>query len=350
MLKRLIFPSTLSLSMLMLTLLSTCPFLSGCTPRIYKPGPYVLNGGQILENRYVTSDGIELPLRQWLPEHSKASAVLIALHGFNDYSHFLQQPGDFFRQQGIISYAYDQRGFGGSPHRGLWSGVDAYVQDLDLFVRLIRNKHPGLPVYLLGESMGGAVIIATMARSLKTPVDGLILAAPAVWGRETMPWYQQTLLWALSHTMPWLTLTGKGVVKVTPSDNIEMLRALSRDPMVIKATRVEAMSGLADLMDIALHSAKQIEADTLVLYGDKDEIVPKQPTYRFLQDFLQTRQQRKRVAFYENGYHMLLRDRQAPILWNDIVAWIKSSSAPLPSGADKYAEQVLAAANGDDNS
>jgi acylglycerol lipase len=346
--KSLIFPSLLSLSMLMLAVISACT-LSACTPAIYKPGPHVTNG-QILENLYVTSDGINLPLRQWLPENNKASAVLIALHGFNDYSRFLQQPGDFFRQNGIISYAYDQRGFGGSPHRGLWSGVDAYVQDLDLFVRLIRDKHPGLPVYLLGESMGGAVVIATMTRSLKTPVDGLILAAPAVWGRETMPWYQQALLWALSHTMPWLTLTGKGIVKVTPSDNIEMLRELGRDPLVIKATRVEALYGLTNLMDAALHSAKEIQTDTLVLYGEKDEIVPKQPTLRFLQDLMQNRQYRKRVAFYENGYHMLLRDLQAPVLWKDIVAWIKSSAAPLPSGADKHAEQVLAAVRENGNS
>lgn len=349
MIKRLvIFPSMLSLFMLMLAVISTCT-LSACSPGIYKPGPNVTSG-QILENRYVTPDGIELPLRQWLPENNKASAVLIALHGFNDYSHFLQQPGDFFRQQGIASYAYDQRGFGGSPRRGLWSGIDAYVQDLDLFVRLIRDKHPGLPVYLLGESMGGAVIIATMSRSLKTPVDGLILAAPAVWGRETMPWYQQTLLWALSHTMPWLTLTGKGVVKVTPSDNIEMLRELGRDPLVIKSTRVEALYGLTNLMDAALHSAKEIQTDTLVLYGEKDDIIPKQPTLRFLQDFLQNRQQRKKVAFYQNGYHMLLRDLQAPVLWKDIVAWIKSSGEPLPSGADKHAEQVLAIASEDDSS
>ena len=320
----------------MLTMLA----LSACAPKIYRPGPD-LGAGQILEDRYVTADGISLPLRKWLPEHDKTSVVLIALHGFNDYSNFLQQPGDFFRQQGIAGYAYDQRGFGSSPQRGLWSGVDAYVQDLDLFVRLIREKHPGLPVYVLGESMGGAVAIVTMARSLKTPVNGLILAAPAVWGRKMMPWYQQMLLWTLSHTMPWLTVTGKGIVEVTPSDNIEMLRALGRDPLVIKDTRVETLSGLADLMDTALLSAGKIETDPLFLYGKKDEIIPKKPTYSFLRDVLQTRQRHKTVAIYKYGYHMLLRDLQAPVLWKDIVAWIKSSTAPLPSEADKRAGQLL---------
>ena len=313
--------------------------LSACAPATYKPGPFV-TVGRILDNRYVTPDGAELPLRQWVPKQNKAHAVLIALHGFNDYSRFLQQPGDFFSQQGIACYAYDQRGFGGSPKRGLWSGIEAYVQDLELFIHLIQLKHPGLPVYVLGESMGGAVVITAMSEAVKTQVAGLILVAPAVWARETMPWYQQSLLWTLSHTVPWLTLTGKQV-KVTPSDNIEMLKELGKDPLVIKETRVETIYGLTDLMDSAVQNAKHIDANTLILYGEKDEIIPKLPTYQFLKDVLQSRQQEKKVALYENGYHMLLRDLQAPVLWKDITAWIQSSSSPLPSGADKRAKALL---------
>jgi hypothetical protein len=58
------------------------------------------------------------------------------------------------------------------------------------------------------------------------------LAAPALWARDFMPWYQRWLLGILSHTVPWLTLTGESV-GVMASDNIEMLRALGRDPLVI---------------------------------------------------------------------------------------------------------------------
>ena len=313
--------------------------LQGCLPSSYKPGS-AITIGQLATHQYITPDGAFLPLKQWLPPPDKTISVLIAVHGFNDYSHFFQHPGDFFMQHGIASYAYDQRGFGGSPLRGLWSGIDAYAQDLILFVELVKHKHPGLPVYLLGESMGGAIIIAAMTQAKTPPVNGLILAAPAVWARTTMPWYQQGLLWTLAHTLPWLTLTGKGI-KVTPSDNIAMLRALGKDPLVIKKTRVEALYGLADLMDIAQQKANQINDKTLVLYGDKDEIIPRQPTYQFIQHFLQSQQQKKTVAFYKNGYHMLLRDLQAPVLWQDILAWIQSPLAPLPSGADKYARQTL---------
>jgi acylglycerol lipase len=47
------------------------------------------------------------------------------------------------------------------------------------------------------------------------------------------------------------------------------------------------------------------------------------------------------VAIYPQGYHMLLRDLQAPTAWKDIVAWINASPDKLPSGADDRARELL---------
>ncbi len=296
--------------------------------------------GQIVTNFFITTDGIKLPLKIWEPSEQQIDSVIIALHGFNDYSNFFQLPGTYFSQHNKISYAYDQRGFGKSPKQGLWAGVDTYISDLECFIQLVKNKHPSKPIYLLGESMGGAIVISTIARSTQLPVDGIILSAPAVWARHTMPWYQNTLLWTLAHTVPWISLAGSNL-GIKPSDNIEMLRALGRDPLIIKETRVESIYGLVNLMDDALSRANNISSNTLLLYGEKDEIIPMQPTQEFLKNMTTKGKNQYIIAFYENGYHMLLRDLQASVLWNDINAWISSSSSPLPSGADKRAEQLF---------
>lgn len=295
---------------------------------------------RLSETTFFTEDGASLPLRHWLPQ-SEPHAVLIALHGFNDYSNFFLQTGKYLSTMGIACFAYDQRGFGNAPKRGSWAGKSAYTDDLQVFVRLIKQHYPDRPVYLLGESMGGAIVITAMSQASMPQVAGIILSAPALWARETMPWYQTSLLWTLAHTMPRLALTGRGV-KVMPSDNIEMLKALGRDPLVIKATRVETIYGLSDLMDDAYNSATLFRANTLILYGEKDELIPKEPTYTFLQKFLDKDSAIKTVALYPHGYHMLLRDLQAPTAWKDIAAWINNNPAKLPSGADNRARQVLA--------
>jgi len=287
---------------------------------------------------FLTGDGVQLPVRTWMPAQGKPNAIVVALHGFNDYGNFFNEPGRFMSKAGIGCYAYDQRGFGSSPNRGLWAGTQTYADDLTQIVSLVKKRHPGLPVFLLGESMGGAVVIVTVTSNNAPDVDGIILVAPAVWGRLTMPWYQRSILWLTSHTVPWMTVTGESL-GIKPSDNIEMLQALSRDPLVIKETRIETIHGLVDLMDEALNQSREISFKTLVMYGEKDEIIPKKPTYKMLQNIIDT--DFWTVALYANGYHMLLRDLQARILWRDIVAWISNRDINLPSGADIRASSVL---------
>ncbi|MDA8429034.1 MAG: alpha/beta hydrolase [Geobacteraceae bacterium] len=118
----------------------------------------------------------------------------------------------------------------------------------------------------------------------------------------------------------------------TASDNLEMRRALFKDPHVIKNTRVDALYGLANLMDDALAQADKLQVPTLVQYGEKDQIIPKEPMLLMLGKMPST----TRKAFYKQGYHMLLRDlhREKPLI--DIASWISDHNKPLPYGAVNF--------------
>ncbi len=304
-------------------------------PNIHPAGP-AITAARLMGDAYITADNSRLPLKSWQPQESESKAVIIALHGFNDYGYFFNQPGNYLSQQKIISYAYDQRGFGDSPGRGLWAGIETYRDDLKTFIELVKQKHPELPVYLLGSSMGGAVVIATVGAYKQLPIAGSILVAPAIWNRASMPWYQNTLLWLLAHTTPWLTLTGSDL-DIQASDNIDMLIALGKDPLIIKETRVEAIKGLSDLMDHAYSLADRIKGKSLLLYGEKDQIIPKQPTFQFLKQLKNNTAHQSIIALYPEGYHMLLRDLNAKQIWQDIQSWISTDCDSLPSGADKRA-------------
>ncbi|HIJ45631.1 MAG TPA: alpha/beta hydrolase, partial [Rhodospirillaceae bacterium] len=315
----------------LLSILIVC----ACAPTVLPPGPAVTRPA-LEDGGFVAADGARLPVRAWMPRNGDPKAVIVALHGFNDYSNFFAEPGAFLAGQGLAAYAYDQRGFGEAPNRGLWPGSRAFVDDLKAVTAAVRGRHPGVPLYLLGESMGGAVIMVAMTDADAPDVDGVILAAPAVWGRTAMPWYQRAALFAASHTMPALRVTGQGL-KIKASDNNEMLRALGRDPLVIKETRIDAISGLTNLMDSALESAFAFDASALILIGERDEIIPSDPTRLLIRRLPRNGRHRYRLAFYANGYHMLLRDLQAETVWKDIAAWIADTAAPLPSAADKRA-------------
>jgi len=294
---------------------------------------------------FIAADGAPLPLRRWLPA-AAPRAVILALHGFNDYSNAFAGPGTTWAAAGIATYAYDQRGFGGAPERGRWAGARQLAGDAADAVRLLRQRHPGVPIYLLGESMGGAIaILAASGRSgaAVPKVDGVILVAPAVWGRATMSVFERVGLW-LADLLPTIEWSPNLLpVRISPSDNIAMLRALGADPLVIKRTRADTLNGLVDLMSAALNAAPWFDAPVLLLYGERDEIVPPAPMARFVAALPARARARERVALYPQGYHMLLRDLGAAAPIGDIAAWIGGSAAALPSGADADARRRLTA-------
>ncbi|MFQ5958598.1 MAG: alpha/beta hydrolase, partial [Alphaproteobacteria bacterium] len=305
--------------------------LAACAPHIEAAGPPVVApalGGDHLR----AADGARLPLRVW-PANPETRAVVIAVHGFNDYSNAFDTPARYWAARGIAIYAYDQRGFGATEHYGLWPGTETMVDDLATITDLVRAKHPGTPAYLLGESMGGAVVMALMARDDAPAIDGVVLVAPAVWGWRTMnPFYRATL-WLGAHIVPWATVTGRGL-GIRPSDNREMLVALSKDQLTIKKTRIDSLYGLVGLMDEAFVAAERITVPALVLYGEHDDLVPEEPTYRMLRRLSAPH----RVAVYAQGFHMLLRDLQADAVLADVAAWIADAAAPLPSGEERRGE------------
>jgi acylglycerol lipase len=311
-------------SLLRCVLLAITWFVAGCAPTIVPSGPPTVPP-TLAQEVFVAPDGLRLPLHVW-PANPKQRAVIVALHGFNDYGNFINDAAEYWSKHGITTYAYDQRGFGDAPHRGFWPGVDALTQDLAAAVNAAQTRHPGVPVFALGESMGGAVVMTAMTGPHPPDVSGVILAAPAVWARSTMPFYQRWALWIGVHTFPSSTLTGRGL-NILPSDNIPMLRALSRDPKVIKATRIDAIWGLANLMDAALDAAPEFRTPALILYGAKDELITEKPMKAMLNRLPEDAAERHIIIRYEQGYHMILRDLQAERVWRDIVDWIEARIA-----------------------
>jgi len=278
------------------------------------------------------SDGYVLPMKVW-PANGETTAVVLGLHGFNDYSNAFDTSANIFSEKLITSYAFDQRGFGATEQHGVWAGISVLQSDLMATVRLLCKRHTGSPIFLLGESMGGAVILSSAQQLQQTCVRGVILMAPAVWGWQSMPWWQTAPLRFLAHTLPEVTVSGDGL-DIHPSDNDEMLRALGRDPLIIKETRIDAIYGLTDLMQAALVNSGVLKIPALILYGEHDEIIPAESFCAMLAKLPASNSSQWRLAIYPNGYHMLSRDLQGEVVIRDVVTWIYNQKSGLPSGLE----------------
>jgi len=276
------------------------------------------------------SDGYVLPMKTWRST-GRPAAVVLALHGFNDYRNAFDALAQSFADDLVTTYAFDQRGFGETEQRGVWAGHTVMQSDLIAAVNLICEKHAGLPIFVLGESMGGAVILSAVQQLEQTCVQGVILSAPAVWGWQTMPWWQTVPLRLLAHTFPEHIVTADGL-DIHPSDNDDMLDALGRDPLIIKETRIDAIYGLTDLMEAALVNSSALKLPSLILYGEHDDIIPPTPFCEMSNNLPDRVTSHWRLMLYPNGYHMLSRDLQGEVVIQDMMAWIHNQRSWLPSG------------------
>ena len=299
------------------------PFLlNACaTPYVY---PLVQGKSvpQLHEDYALMNDGFRLPVRRW-GNPVDQQAIILAVHGLNDYGLGFQSTGEYLAGKGISLLSYDQRGCGETTGPGYWHGSQRMVDDSIIMLSLIRDQYPDKAIFLLGESMGGAVVLATLNET-GSKISGVVLIAPAIWSRITMPWYQRALLWFAAHTVPAKELTGEGL-DLMPSDNMDMLRALGRDPLVIKATRVDVLYGVTNLMDMTAEASSGFTQPSLILYGKHDQIVPRTPTCSWLQALPDAGSNKRVIIIYENGYHMLNRDLQAKKVLDDIADWIQKA-------------------------
>jgi esterase/lipase len=116
-----------------------------------------------------------------------------------------------------------------------------------------------------------------------------------------------------------LKINDTPVLNVEFSDNMEILKGLKDDPLVIKDIDIGSIHGVIDLMKTAVTNAPLIKEDALVLWGHHDDVIPQISVENFI-----SRLPKNKLTsiFYEKGYHMLLRDLQAQRVWDDILNWI----------------------------
>tara|TARA_Y100000052_G_scaffold27562_1_gene36428 strand:+ start:69869 stop:70759 length:891 start_codon:yes stop_codon:yes gene_type:complete len=279
--------------------------------------------------RFISFDGSELGLTVWgeeQPEH-----VIVGVHGMNDYANAFHMAAPYWAERGVRTYAYDQRGFGRSPGRGFWPNEDAMREDLRTAVQVAKDRHPDAQISVVGISMGGAVAMSLFGGENPPEVDRLILSGPGLRGWGAIPWYQALALRISTQVRPgWIVVPPKGIVKIEPSDNIEMLQRTWSDPLMQRDNRIDQVYGVVSVMESAHKAAPRLPERTLLLYGAKDIVIPEsgmKRTAKHLPDHVRT-------AYYQRGYHMLMRDLQAENVWKDVLAFLDDPATEFPSGAE----------------
>lgn len=280
------------------------------------------------EENYKDPQSYEFKKRVWqVNEHE--GAIIIAIHGYNDYSESFQIPATFLTKYKISTISFDLRGFGMNEDRGSWFPLSVHIDDVTFFVKEIRKNHPKKKIFLLGESMGGAIVASTVIKNKNLQINGVILVAPAIWNFSEMNPIKKIFLNVISTLLPNLKLDGGDFVKVTACNNIEVLKALAKDKYFIHKPNLKSLNGIVELMDESYKYTKeflnQLPYRTLIILPIKDEIVPRKPLTKLLNDKKDSIKNNITLAIFKNNYHMILRDLESETITKFLANWINNS-------------------------
>lgn len=130
------------------------------------------------EFELTAADGVRLFAQAWAPPAPRGAIVLV--HGLAEHGGRYAWLAGRAAQQGFALTAVDLRGHGRSPGERMWvERFDDYLLDVDALWAQAGTRFAGLPRFLMGHSMGGAIVLAWAAQR-RPAAAGVVLSSAAL--------------------------------------------------------------------------------------------------------------------------------------------------------------------------
>jgi len=266
---------------------------------------------------FMGASDTELFYQRWNPS-SRSRGVLVLVHGFGEHSGRYSYLVQWMLERDYTIYAFDLRGHGNSPgRRGHINGWHEFREDLRRFLRLVEAMESPSPLYLVGHSLGGLIVLECALRGL-LGLRGIIACAPAIGRPPVKPGLMQ-LAWVMS--MIWPTFSVK--VDIDPSKlsrDPEVVRAYKEDPLVHNraSARFGAQMELARSWTMA--HAREFPFPLLMLHGGADKLASAEASRVFYGRVIS---RDKELRIYRGGYHELHNDIHREQVLEDMCEWLE---------------------------
>jgi alpha-beta hydrolase superfamily lysophospholipase len=272
--------------------------------------------------------GEELFLQSWNPAEGDVRGAVALMHGFGEHSSRYHHVAGALARVGWAVQAIDARGHGRSTgRRGHVEQYSDYVADFDRLVDRLRDQHPHLPLFALGHSNGGLIVLRH-ALGRRHDVTGYVVTSPMCGLAIDVPKVKSTAAKVFSKVWPTLALS----TDLDPShlSHIDaVVEAYRRDPLVheVSTTRwfVEAMAAQRDLKE----RADTIEHPFLFLVAGDDKLCDPDATREVYHNLGSPDRD---MEVFPNEYHEILNEPAWDEHVSRIVGWMTSQSSDAKAG------------------
>jgi alpha-beta hydrolase superfamily lysophospholipase len=279
------------------------------------------------EERIEGPNGLKLFVRSWHPKEKPAAVVVVP--GFNSHSGYYGWVADQLVANGLAVYAVDLRGRGQSDGERFYvEEFQDYESDAASVVALAKSREPGLPVFLLGHSVGG-VVSCLYSLDHQAELAGLICESFAF--EVPAPDFALAVFKGLAHVA--LHAHVLSLKNADFSRDPQSVQAMNNDPLIAHETQpTQTLATMVRADERLKKSFPQITLPLLILHGTADKATKSSGSQHF---YDQAGSRDKTLKLYEGGFHDLLNDTDKEVVMTDIKSWVAARIPAVSGNSDR---------------
>lgn len=285
-----------------------------------------MNASNGTDSSLVTSTGgISLHVQTTMPA-GKPRAAAVLVHGFAEYSGRYTRVKDQLLAAGLAVNTFDLRGHGRSGgRRGHVTRSTDYLDDLEAVLSAWTKRGLDVPVFLLGHSLGGLIVLHYLMERPCSAV-GVVVSSPFLGFALKVPGWKAFLGNVLSHLVPSFSMPN-GIDAGLLSHEPSIVESYRTDPMVHHVASSRWFTEIKATQASVMGRAHQITSPILVLQAEDDRLVSLAATKEFFEHIGSSD---KEIKLYPNLFHEIFNEPQGPEIIAEVVGWI---SHRIKSGA-----------------
>jgi alpha-beta hydrolase superfamily lysophospholipase len=273
-------------------------------------------GTTVQEGHFTSFDGLEIFFQAW-PE-AQPSALVVGVHGLGEHSGSYIRLAEGLKGSGFQFCMADLRGHGRSGGKRGVGTIDECVSDTKLFLQTAKELYPGLPVFLLGHSMGGLVATKTLIKNSDMKLNGLVLSSPLLGVSLEIPGWKRSSVNFLSKTLPNLTLFNEIPDKNLTHD-LAVVQSYGQDHLRHSRISPRMFASMLESMDFVLANAGQVKVPVLMQQAGEDLIVSRPKAEKLFKNFTVND---KELIIYDDYYHEVYNEVGRPRVFEELKRWL----------------------------
>jgi alpha-beta hydrolase superfamily lysophospholipase len=277
-----------------------------------------------IESRFLGHSQLALFRRSWLPPEPVRAIALV--HGFGEHSGRYEHLGAWFAERDTAVHSFDLRGHGRSPGlRGHVASFADYLNDLEHFLKFVREESGSLPVTLMGHSLGG-LIVTSYAVERSPQVRSVVTSGAALELSNSLSGFKVSLARVLSKIAPRFGINAGLDVNAICTDT-EVVKRYIDDPLVHGITTTSHAVAMLDQIERVHAAGAKVQLPMLLAHGEADQLCPLSGSVSFYESLPGSHDgssgPRAELKTYPDRGHEIFNDFDYEIVFADVLGFIE---------------------------